>query len=263
VAGVPGAGGGPVARPDAVPCVVPAGPEPVRVRQPARCAHRAGDVPAHPGAGRLRPAGRPAHGRARRVRLLGGRPAGRQRRPDAHADPLRHLRHPAHPAAGRTAAGPRERHRVPADRPGRSGCRRAGAGLLVRPPAPDPGTAGAAGRRAAVRGAVLRRSLRGRCHGVVLVDRVRRVRQRVHLRWAGLRHLPGDGLRGAAAACLRVRAGLRVRGLLPGAGLLGRPDPLGLPPWAGWCAPAVALAASAAGLAVWRVGVRHYRSTGS
>ena len=49
----------------------------------------------------------------------------------------------------------------------------------------------------------------------------------------------------------------------PALALLGRPDPLGLPSWAGWCAPLVSLAALAAGLAVWRVGVRHYRSTGS
>lgn len=49
----------------------------------------------------------------------------------------------------------------------------------------------------------------------------------------------------------------------PALALLGRPDPLGLPAWAGWCAPLVAVAAFAAALAVWRAGVRHYRSTGS
>jgi ABC-2 type transport system permease protein len=49
----------------------------------------------------------------------------------------------------------------------------------------------------------------------------------------------------------------------PALALLGVPDPLGLPAWAGWAAPAVApVAAMAAGL-VWRTGVRHYRSTGS
>jgi len=49
----------------------------------------------------------------------------------------------------------------------------------------------------------------------------------------------------------------------PALGLLGRPDPLGLPAWAAWAGPAVsALAAAAAGL-LWRTGVRHYRSTGS
>jgi ABC-2 type transport system permease protein len=49
----------------------------------------------------------------------------------------------------------------------------------------------------------------------------------------------------------------------PSLALLGVPDPLGLPGWAGWAAPAAApVAALAAGL-VWRTGVRHYRSTGS
>ena len=50
----------------------------------------------------------------------------------------------------------------------------------------------------------------------------------------------------------------------PALALLGRPDPLGLPGWAGlvrrrwWPCAAVAVAAL-----VWRFGVRHYRSTGS
>jgi len=45
--------------------------------------------------------------------------------------------------------------------------------------------------------------------------------------------------------------------------LLGRPDPLGLPAWTGWSAPAVAaIAVVLAGL-TWRWGIRHYRSTGS
>jgi ABC-2 type transport system permease protein len=45
--------------------------------------------------------------------------------------------------------------------------------------------------------------------------------------------------------------------------VLGRADPLGMPPWAGWASPAVALAAAVAAAAAWRVGIRHYRSTGS
>jgi ABC-2 type transport system permease protein len=49
----------------------------------------------------------------------------------------------------------------------------------------------------------------------------------------------------------------------PALGVLGRPDPLGLPGWVAWCTPAVAAAAAGlAGLA-WRFGIRHYRSTGS
>ncbi|MCI4061884.1 ABC-2 family transporter protein [Micromonospora sp. R77] len=49
----------------------------------------------------------------------------------------------------------------------------------------------------------------------------------------------------------------------PALALLGRADPLGLPAWVGWAAPGVALVAAALAAAAWRVGIRHYRSTGS
>jgi ABC-2 type transport system permease protein len=49
----------------------------------------------------------------------------------------------------------------------------------------------------------------------------------------------------------------------PALALLGVTDPLGLPAWAGYCSPLVALAAAAAAATVWRSGIRHYRSTGS
>jgi ABC-2 type transport system permease protein len=49
----------------------------------------------------------------------------------------------------------------------------------------------------------------------------------------------------------------------PGLAVLGRSDPLGLPAWVGWTSPLVALAAAGAAAVVWRVAVRHYRSTGS
>lgn len=49
----------------------------------------------------------------------------------------------------------------------------------------------------------------------------------------------------------------------PALALLGRADPLGLPAWVGWASPAVALVAAALAATAWRVGVRHYRSTGS
>jgi ABC-2 type transport system permease protein len=49
----------------------------------------------------------------------------------------------------------------------------------------------------------------------------------------------------------------------PALALLGRPDPLGLPAWAGFAAPLVALVAAGLAGAVWRTGIRHYRSTGS
>ncbi len=49
----------------------------------------------------------------------------------------------------------------------------------------------------------------------------------------------------------------------PALALLGRADPLGLPAWTGYLAPLVALGAAAVAAAVWRAGIRHYRSTGS
>jgi ABC-2 type transport system permease protein len=49
----------------------------------------------------------------------------------------------------------------------------------------------------------------------------------------------------------------------PALALLGRTDPLGLPVWAGYSSPLVALLAAMIAAAVWRTGVRHYRSTGS
>ncbi|GAA4599673.1 ABC-2 type transport system permease protein [Actinoplanes octamycinicus] len=57
--------------------------------------------------------------------------------------------------------------------------------------------------------------------------------------------------------------GLAFIGYQPALALLGRPDPLGLPAWAGFASPLVALAAAVVAAAVWRVGLRHYRSTGS
>jgi ABC-2 type transport system permease protein len=49
----------------------------------------------------------------------------------------------------------------------------------------------------------------------------------------------------------------------PALALLGRPDPLGLPAWVGWTAPAVAVPAVLVAGLVWRSGLRAYRSTGS
>lgn len=49
----------------------------------------------------------------------------------------------------------------------------------------------------------------------------------------------------------------------PTLAILGQRDPLGLPRWAGWISPLVALAAAGIAALVWRTGVRHYRSTGS
>lgn len=49
----------------------------------------------------------------------------------------------------------------------------------------------------------------------------------------------------------------------PALALLGRTDPLGLPAWVGWTSPLAAVAAAGVAAVVWRVAVRHYRSTGS
>ncbi len=49
----------------------------------------------------------------------------------------------------------------------------------------------------------------------------------------------------------------------PGVALLDRPDPLGAPAFVGWLAPLAGPVALSGCLAVWRLGVRHYRSTGS
>lgn len=57
--------------------------------------------------------------------------------------------------------------------------------------------------------------------------------------------------------------GYAFAGYHPALTLLGREDPLGAPGWAGWCSPLVALAAAGVAAAVWRTGIRHYRSTGS
>ena len=50
---------------------------------------------------------------------------------------------------------------------------------------------------------------------------------------------------------------------LPGVAILGRPDPLGTPALVQWLAPLAGPAFLALSLAAWRVGLRHYRSTGS
>lgn len=49
----------------------------------------------------------------------------------------------------------------------------------------------------------------------------------------------------------------------PAARLLGREEPLGLPNVIAWATPLVALAAALVARAVWRLAVRHHRSTGS
>jgi ABC-2 type transport system permease protein len=50
---------------------------------------------------------------------------------------------------------------------------------------------------------------------------------------------------------------------LPALGLLGRPDPLGLPGWLSWCSLPVALLTMAFALLLWRTGLRRYVGAGS
>lgn len=50
---------------------------------------------------------------------------------------------------------------------------------------------------------------------------------------------------------------------VPAAWILGRPLPLDLPRWVGWCSPVVAAGLLAVSGLVWRAAVRSYRSTGS
>lgn len=50
---------------------------------------------------------------------------------------------------------------------------------------------------------------------------------------------------------------------LPALALLGLDDPLGTPSWMHWCSPITALLAAGVATLLWRIGIRHYRSTGS
>jgi len=45
--------------------------------------------------------------------------------------------------------------------------------------------------------------------------------------------------------------------------ILGRPDPIGLPPFTPFLTPAVAAATAVIAAVAWRTGIRHYRGTGS
>jgi ABC-2 type transport system permease protein len=49
----------------------------------------------------------------------------------------------------------------------------------------------------------------------------------------------------------------------PTLALLDRSDPLGAPALLGYASPVVAVGAVGAAAMMWRIGVRHYRSTGS
>jgi ABC-2 type transport system permease protein len=69
----------------------------------------------------------------------------------------------------------------------------------------------------------------------------------------------GDAFRRVFAYAL----GFAFVGYYPALALLGRVDPIGLPPWVGWSSPVVAVGAACLAAVVWRFGIRHYRSAGS
>ena len=49
----------------------------------------------------------------------------------------------------------------------------------------------------------------------------------------------------------------------PGVAIIGKTDPLGTPIWFQWTSPVLGFVFLTISLKIWRVGVRHYRSTGS
>jgi viologen exporter family transport system permease protein len=74
---------------------------------------------------------------------------------------------------------------------------------------------------------------------------------------------PATVFGGVLRGLLGYALGYAFAGYYPALVLLGRPDPLGLPAWTGWCSPLVAAVACCVAGAIWRIGIRHYRSTGS
>jgi ABC-2 type transport system permease protein len=72
---------------------------------------------------------------------------------------------------------------------------------------------------------------------------------------------------GIFSSWLRRLMGFAVPGAFvayfPALALLGKPDPLGLPPALQWSSPLVAAVAALVAATVWRVALRHYRGTGS
>jgi ABC-2 type transport system permease protein len=68
---------------------------------------------------------------------------------------------------------------------------------------------------------------------------------------------------GAFRALFGYGLGFAFVAYYPALAVLGRPDPFGLPVWVAWSSPLVAVVAASVAAVVWRLGVRHYRSTGS
>jgi ABC-2 type transport system permease protein len=56
---------------------------------------------------------------------------------------------------------------------------------------------------------------------------------------------------------------LGCMGYFPALVLLDRPDPLGMPMWLPWASPVIGISFLLLALQIWRLGIRHYQSTGS
>ncbi|GLZ80010.1 transporter [Actinorhabdospora filicis] len=74
---------------------------------------------------------------------------------------------------------------------------------------------------------------------------------------------PSNIYQGAFRRIFAYALGFGFVSYYPVLGLLGVPDPLGLPPWFVWGGPVVATAAALIAAAIWRVGLRHYKGAGS
>lgn len=74
---------------------------------------------------------------------------------------------------------------------------------------------------------------------------------------------PSNVYQGAFRRLFAYVLGFGFVSYYPALGLLGVPDPLGLPSWFIWCGPLAATAAALAATFVWRLGLRHYKGAGS
>ncbi len=236
-----------------------------RERDRAGRVHDAGALHGHPHHRRLRPALGAGRQLPHRVRVRARRPAGGQHRADQGVRPHRAVRRRPGPAARRAAAAAADGHADPEDLPRavrpRRVRRRAGPG---RHPL-DAGAGRAGGRRPARRD---RRSSRAVFVATASVafwwTESGEIGNAFTYGGRDFTSYPVNIYSGWFRRRVRVRPRLRVRGLLPGAGA-ARPRRTRWACRAGWAGsrpPSRCRPSAVAGL-VWRIGVRHYRSTGS
>lgn len=74
---------------------------------------------------------------------------------------------------------------------------------------------------------------------------------------------PSNIYQGAFRRLFAYALGFGFVSYYPALGLLGVPDPLGLPSWLVWGGPVAATAAALIATFVWRTGLRHYKGAGS